>query len=769
MADIRARLLVDTKDAKKSVDGLKGAFKALVAAASIQQFVSLGDEFTMITNRLKSVSDSSDEASKKFALVDKVAKQTRSGLGPVADLFTDLTIATEDMGLSQERVAGVAGTFSKALKISGADANATSGAIRQFGQALASGVLRGDEFNSIMEANPAFMREVAKTLGVNVGQLREMAAEGKLTSDVIVKATEEISGAIDEDFGKTVATVSESITNLRNEFVKFVGKVNENTGVMDLFSKSIDIVAENLDILAIAMAAALGAAVAGRIASIVSTVITLSKAFRAAAVSGAILQGVTGVGLVKVIGGLTAAGGALALMDEIFEDSAANTSEIEKELDKIAKSSADNEESAKEALDASSKRKEEEKEIKKEQDEQARLLADQLEDFKAITGELKLGRDELQTQLDLQNDLIFATEQERDVIRAVADLESQRGDALRDLNNLTLISADERQKKEAEINDEFDERIRLTEEQIRLQNSIVTIGTQFRAVMDLVRDSITGATMDLEKQSAILNANSVAEREALIQQFNLRKNITDKELQLQQDIAQKELELAQSLGIKRTELNEDQKEQVRALFKDQEEQIAAALIIYDMFSKQIIEKFLEIREAGRTFAQGFKDAFIEFRDEVENMANFGRRIFDTMAQGFEDAIVNFVETGKLSFKDLFKTLLMEIIKMQANKLFLALFSPGTGLFGNLFAGFFNKGGTIPAGKIGIAGENGPEIIRGPGTVISSQDTAQMMGGTTNVVYNIQAVDAPSFQQLVARDPEFIFNVSRAGARRTPIG
>ena len=168
MAKIDAQLVLDTKQAKKGIDSLKGAFKGLVAAASIQQFVSLGDEFTQITNRLKSVSDSSAEASSAFNLVKKVAGETRSGLGPVADLFTDLTIATEEMGLSQQRVADVAGTFSKALKISGADANASSGAIRQFGQALASGVLRGDEFNSVAENAPRLMNALANSLGCMV-------------------------------------------------------------------------------------------------------------------------------------------------------------------------------------------------------------------------------------------------------------------------------------------------------------------------------------------------------------------------------------------------------------------------------------------------------------------------------------------------------------------------------------------------------------------------------------------------------------------------
>ena len=103
----------------------------------------------------------------------------------------------------------------------------------------------------------------------------------------------------------------------------------------------------------------------------------------------------------------------------------------------------------------------------------------------------------------------------------------------------------------------------------------------------------------------------------------------------------------------------------------------------------------------------------------------------------------------------------EIIKMQANKIFLSLFGAG-GMFGDLFAGFFNKGGKIPAGKFGIAGESGPEIITGPANVTSTADTAMQLGRNREVVvnYNINAVDAQSFKQLVASDPEFIYNVTR---------
>ena len=160
-----------------------------------------------------------------------------------------------------------------------------------------------------------------------------------------------------------------------------------------------------------------------------------------------------------------------------------------------------------------------------------------------------------------------------------------------------------------------------------------------------------------------------------------------------------------------------------------------------------------------------------FTESVRNNAEYGKRIFETLTQGFTDAIVKFAETGKLSFKDLFRSLMTEIIKMQANKLFLSIFGKG-GPLSSLFAGFFAGGGMIPSGKYGIAGEAGPELIRGPANVIGTADTAQILGGggsprPTVINYNINAVDAMSFKQMVARDPEFIYSVTQLGARRLP--
>ena len=763
MADIKSKLIVDTRDAKKSVDGLKSAFKGLLAAASVQQFVSLGDEFTQITNRLKSVSDSTEEASSAFNLVKKVAAETRSGLGPVADLFTDLTIATEEMGLSQERVAGVAATFSKALKISGADANASAGAIRQFGQALASGVLRGDEFISIMEANPAFMRKVAEALDVTTGELRKMAGEGQLTSDVLVKATEEIGDAIDEDFGKTVSTVGESIVNLKNNFIEFIGAIQEKTGVFTIMSQAINLVADNLNIMVALFAAAFGAAVVGQIITVTKTVMALGKSFMSAAKGATIMQAVIAgpAGIAKVIGGLVAGGGALYLLDGLMEDTAESSEQISKELDEAAKNSKDLEGSAKAALETSKKQTQAEKDAKTARDEATRILENQLEEFKAITGELELGRDELQAQLDLQNDLLAAGDSQKQTISAIADLEKQRADDLRDLNALTKINAEERLAKEKEINQEYDARILLIKDQEKALLAASSKNLIARLYEDLVDGAITMSdTLETMRQ---LNKGQTEDEirnydERLQAQKEYQKNVRSINEQFFGADAMDPEARIRKLSM----MSQAQKDAYNT-------DIENAKVYYDNFLGLLTQFQIErtnIENTPTKFADGFKNAFIEFEKNLKDNAASGRKIFTTLTQGWENAILNFVETGKLSFKDLFKTMLAEAVKLFANKAFMTLFSP-TGMFGDLFAGFFDKGGSIPFGKVGIAGENGPEFVRGPATVTSTAETAAMMGGRTYVTYNINAVDAPSFQQLVARDPEFIYNVSRAGARRAP--
>ncbi|MBQ0447535.1 tape measure protein, partial [Acinetobacter baumannii] len=139
---------------------------------------------------------------------------------------------------------------SKAVAISGASAEAADAALVQFGQALASGTLRGEELNSVMEQTPALAKAIAKGMGITVGELRSVAAEGKITSQEIVKALKNVQDEVDALFAKTDITIGQSLTLLNNEITKFVGEAGKGSGAAQALSGSIQLLANNLNLIA---------------------------------------------------------------------------------------------------------------------------------------------------------------------------------------------------------------------------------------------------------------------------------------------------------------------------------------------------------------------------------------------------------------------------------------------------------------------------------------------------------------------------------------
>lgn len=175
---------------------------------------------------------------------------------------------------------------------------------------------------------------------------------------------------------------------------------------------------------------------------------------------------------------------------------------------------------------------------------------------------------------------------------------------------------------------------------------------------------------------------------------------------------------------------------------------------------------------------GWEEAFASYSENAQNAAGQARTYFETFTRGFEDAIVRFVQTGKLSFKDLVNTMIAEFARLQAQKMFLALFGDKTG--GGMLFNLFNfgkslfgmaNGGSVNAGKSYMVGERGPEMFL-PFTNGKIIPNNQLTGGNgqtpvTNVNYTIQAVDAQSFRSLVARDPAFIYAVTERGRQSQP--
>lgn len=221
------RSLGGSLGAVRSLLGPLGALTGLFTAAAV---VKAADDYTTLQNKLRLVTDSTVELNTVYAELFALSQRTRSGLEGTTDLYSKIARNAEQYGLSQREVLGITEDVAKAIKISGSSAGEAQAAILQFGQALASGSLRGDELRSVLENSPRLARAVADGLGVTIGELRKLGEEGKLEAEKVIGALRSQSGVLAAEFAKVTPTVSEGIVLVKNSLVDMVGELDSATG-----------------------------------------------------------------------------------------------------------------------------------------------------------------------------------------------------------------------------------------------------------------------------------------------------------------------------------------------------------------------------------------------------------------------------------------------------------------------------------------------------------------------------------------------------------
>ncbi|AUZ06359.2 putative tape measure domain of caudovirus [Vitreoscilla sp. C1] len=244
-----------------------GSLKAMALGyVSLQGAASLmraADAYQGLENRLRLVTSSQLELNQAMQDTKNIALQTSMQWESVASIYQRFAQNGEKLGLTMKETADLTSTVAKTAMISGGSMDSVNAALVQFGQALASGVLRGEEFNSIAEQQPALLQAIAKSLGVNIGQLRFMAADGILTADVVAKALQDAAASVDKDFGKMQQTGTQALQNLSTRWTEFIGETGKNTGAMKAFTSVVGLLGENLDTVAV-MAFASGLAYLGK-------------------------------------------------------------------------------------------------------------------------------------------------------------------------------------------------------------------------------------------------------------------------------------------------------------------------------------------------------------------------------------------------------------------------------------------------------------------------------------------------------------------------
>jgi len=205
-----------------------GAFTALFAGNAITR---AGDTYRRLNAQLRLVTKSTEEYAKAQSDLNRIAFTTRKDVSQLATVYNRLSRASQGLGKSQEEVAIATETIAKAIEISGSDAASANAAIIQLGQGLASGQLRGEELNSVLEQTPRLARAIADGMGVTVGELRNVAKEGKVTSDVVFSALVSQAGQINSEFKQIDLTVSSASQNLSTGATVFLAEIDKALGL----------------------------------------------------------------------------------------------------------------------------------------------------------------------------------------------------------------------------------------------------------------------------------------------------------------------------------------------------------------------------------------------------------------------------------------------------------------------------------------------------------------------------------------------------------
>ena len=225
--------------AKKGFDASSASLltfrvKALAAAAAtgllIKSMTKTADEYQLLNNKLRLVTKSSAELTAVQEGLYRQALASHSSYSSSVDLYSRFAKATETLGTSQNELLRITETLNKAMIISGATQQEASNGIIQLSQGMASGVLRGEEFNSIMENGSRIARMLSDYLEVDIGTLRKMASEGKITSGVMIEAFSTSAQTIDAEFGKMQPTISQAMTDLRTVFGKLIADSDQAAG-----------------------------------------------------------------------------------------------------------------------------------------------------------------------------------------------------------------------------------------------------------------------------------------------------------------------------------------------------------------------------------------------------------------------------------------------------------------------------------------------------------------------------------------------------------
>ena len=244
------------KNAGGAASGLKTSISMLAAAISVsliiewgKRFLEVADNMTQLQARIARLSTDAKTANETFSSLANIASTTGASLSDTTKLWETLTSSLKEAGATNAQVLNLTDTLQKIGRIGGSSTEEMANALRQFGQSIASGTIRAEEFNSILEQMPELARQIAAGLGISMGELRARMLDGKLTAEDALNAIQDRTSVVNAEFEKLPRTMDQAVGSLEVSFSKLVVAVNDATGASKTAVEIIDQLAKYIDFL----------------------------------------------------------------------------------------------------------------------------------------------------------------------------------------------------------------------------------------------------------------------------------------------------------------------------------------------------------------------------------------------------------------------------------------------------------------------------------------------------------------------------------------
>ncbi|ENM7617721.1 tape measure protein [Escherichia coli] len=241
------------KQADRQVNTLKTSIKALtrvihllIAAEAVRQFMDMAEQAKMLRVKIKMLTGDAESAGRVFDGLKAISRETGQSLKDTGELWQGLAISLKNTSATEGQLLNLVGTIQKMGALGGASAEQMSNSMRQFRQSIDGGVLRAEEFNSLLENTPTIVQTMARQMGLSMGQFRAEMLDGKITAERMVNAIQAATQETNEQFAQLPRTSGMAINELKVEIMGLVEQLDDLFGVSDGVVSAIDLITKGV-------------------------------------------------------------------------------------------------------------------------------------------------------------------------------------------------------------------------------------------------------------------------------------------------------------------------------------------------------------------------------------------------------------------------------------------------------------------------------------------------------------------------------------------